>query len=151
MSAQANITIFDGASTHVSHTLVGIGTKSDNVLGDQAYWREDLPTVPQMAQVRMATYRRVLKSGVERVELRFETPVMEAINAQNAFGYTAAPKVAHVPMGAAVFYFSPRATSNERKLVKQFVANALNNISTTVASATSGVAAELIHSSITAS
>lgn len=148
MSAQANIVVFDGASTPVSHTLVGLGTKYDPLLGDIATWREDLASLPQMAQVKVTAFRKVLKTGVERLEIRVEVPVMEAVGAQNAFGYTAAPKVAHVVSAASVFYFHPRATLNDRKLAKQIQANLLNNISTSVATATAGPAAELIHSSI---
>jgi len=151
MSAQANIVIFDGAATPVSHTFVPLGSSVDPILGRVAAWREILASVPLYANATAQTTVKKLKSGAQRLEIRFQVPVMESVSGQNAAGYTAAPKVAYVNVGSAVFYFNERATPAERRLVKQLVANSLNNVSTSVAAATTGVAAELIDSGITAS
>jgi len=151
MSAQANITVFDGAATPVSHTLNPIGTKADPALGDMAMWRESLASVPLGANARLTTFVKKLKSGVSRIEIRVEVPVMESVSGQNAAGYTAAPKVAYTNQASAVFYFSDRATITDRRLVKQMLTNVLNNVSTSVAAPTTGPAAELVDLSITAS
>lgn len=148
MSAQANITVFDGAATPVSHLLVGLGTKTDALLGDQAYWRENIGSLPEMAQVRVTLLKKTLKSGWTRIELRFETPVMESVSGVNAFGYTASPKVAHVPQVSVVAYWSPRSTFNEKQLILQMVRNYMNNVATTVPAVAAGAAYEAFASGI---
>lgn len=150
MSAQANIVAYDGAGTPVSHTFGPLGTKTDAQFGDQAFWREALTTVPIGANAKVSTSVKKLKSGIQRVELRVEVPVMESISGQNSAGYTAAPKVAYTNQIAAVCYFSDRATIAERRLAKQLLTNILNNVSTSVAAPTTGPAAELIDQGITA-
>jgi len=151
MSAQANIAIYDGAATPTLHTFVPLGSSNDPMLGNVARWREILASVPLYANASVQTTCKKLKSGVWRLEARFQVPVMESISGQNAAGYTAAPKVAYVNVGSCVFYFNERATPVERRLVKQLVANFINNIGTSVASATTGPCAELVDSGITAS
>jgi hypothetical protein len=94
---------------------------------------------------------KVLKSGTIREELRVEVPVMESVSGQNAAGYTASPKVAYVNSIAMVGYFDPRATPAERRLIRQMLVNIGNNITTSVAAATAGIASELIDTGITAS
>jgi len=151
MSSQANITVYDGAATPVSHVLVPIGVGVDANLGNVAKWRENLATVPLYANVRVTTMQKTLKSGIERVEIRVEVPVMEAISGQNAFGYTAAPKVAFTDSVSFVGYFSERSAQSNRRLAKQILTNLLGNVATSVAAPTTGMASELIDSGITAS
>lgn len=151
MSVSANIVIFDGASTPVSHTLVPVGQEKTPENGMTAKWREMLPSIPQYANVRLTTYAKVLKSGIERLETRIEVPVMESVSGVNSAGYTAAPKVAHTLQGSLVFYFSERASEADRRLIRQMTVNFGNNVSTSVAAATTGPASELIDKSITAS
>ncbi len=151
MSAQANIVAFDGASTPVSHTLIPVGTSRDKVDGSLAEWRENLLTLPKEAQVSARTQLQNLRSGVERVALTVKVPVMESISGQNSAGYTAAPKVAFEDTIVIVGYFSPRSAAANRRLVRQLAANIFNGISTSVTPVTSGPAAEIFDSSISAS
>lgn len=151
MSSQANITVFDGAATPVSHTFVPTGVAADPKLGLVASWRELLTTVPIMANCRVTTFAKKLRNGINRVELRVEVPVMETISAQNAAGYTAAPKVAFTDSISCVGYFSERSTITSRRLCKQMLTNILNNLATTTPGVSAGPAAELIDSGITAS
>lgn len=151
MSSQANITVFDGAATPVSHTFIPLGTGVDEKLGTLAKWRESLASVPLAANARITTIDKALKNGITRYEIRVEVPVMESVSGQNAAGYTAAPKVAYTDTISAVCYFSDRSTIAGRRLVKQILANLLNNVSTSVAAASAGPAAELIDQGITAS
>lgn len=148
MAQQANITVFDGATTPVSHTLVGLGVKSDDVLGDQAYWRENLGSLPEIAQVQVSAYRKKLKSGFTRSEMRVVVPVMESVSGVNAFGYTAAPKLAHALQASATLFASPRATYNEKVLLMQILRNLMNNVSVTTPAVTTGPFSELFHSNI---
>lgn len=95
MSAQANIVAFDGAATPISHTFMPIGVVTDSKIGTIASWREALTSVPLYANASCKTFWKDLKNGKSRVEYRVEVPVMESVSGANAFGYTAAPRVAY--------------------------------------------------------
>lgn len=151
MAAQAAITVFDGAATPVTHTFKEAGSFLDPKDGNVAEWREILASVPTYAQLKLRTSQRLLKNGMWRVVLSVQVPVMESISGQNAAGYTAAPKVAYVNGGSYVGYYHERATTAERRLVKQIIANLLNNLGTTVTAAVTGMASDLIDSNVTAS
>lgn len=143
MAQQANITVFDGASTPVSHTLIGEGVEklADGSL--VARWKESLIGVPDYAQMRITATKKKLPSGVFRVAFRAEVPVMESISGQNAAGYTAAPKVAYTDTAEQVGYYHERSTIAGRRLVRQIVTNLSNNVSTTVTPATAGFLPDL--------
>lgn len=145
MSAIANITVFDGATTPVSHTLTAISvTRKDNkVVAD---WREMSASVPAYAQVRAQETLELLKSGVYKAELKVVVPVMEAVTNQNAAGYTAAPKVAYENTFGTYAFLHQRSTVTDRRLARQILVNILGNVTTTVAAATSGPASELFDS-----
>lgn len=143
MSAIANIVAYDGASTPVAHTLVPISVTRD---GDTVVseWREQLPSLPVEAQVRCTATKTKLKNGIVRTHSRIEVPVMEAIGAQNAAGYTAAPKVAYIDTVDIVSYAHPRSTNLGRRLVRQLAVNIANGISTSVTPVVTGPVPELV-------
>lgn len=143
MSQLANITVFDGAGTPVSHTLVGesVERKNDGTL--VAKWKESLTGVPDSAQVRCIMTKRKLPSGIFRLTVRTEVPVMESVTNQNSSGYTAPPKVAYVDTVETVGYFHERGTVTGRRLARQVSVNVMGNVSTSVAAATTGPASEL--------
>lgn len=143
MGQQANITVFDGASTPVSHTLVGDGVYRDKDGTIRATWKESLSTVPDAAQVRVTMTKRKLPSGVWRVSQRTEVPVMESVSGQNSSGYTAPPKVAYVDTVEVVGFFHERSTQASRRLCRQLSINVGNNVSTSVAPVTTGPSPEL--------
>lgn len=138
MSNIANITVFDGAVTPVSHTLVPVfqGKDADGVVN--ALWREQLASLPTEAQVRIEMKQRKLKSGVIETRTRVVVPVMESVSGQNSMGYTAAPRVAYEDAAESVSYAHPRSTIAGRRLAKQILTNLTNNVSTTVAAAVAG-------------
>lgn len=144
MGQQANITVYDGAATPVSHTLVGEGIErmADGSL--VARWKESLAAVPDYAQIRITMTKRKLKSGVYRLSVRGEVPVMEAVGSQNSAGYTSPPKVAYVDTVDVTCFFHERSVVAGRRLVRQLVSNVLGNISTSVTPVTTGPAPELI-------
>lgn len=143
MSNIANITVFDGAATPVSHTFVPVSvTRAAGRI--VAEWRENLASVPTYACPRITMILETLKSGVVRSECTVEVPVMEAVNGQNAAGYTAAPKVAYVNKQSWIGYSHPRADLTGRRLAKQILTNLSNNVSTSVAAASSGFLPELV-------
>lgn len=143
MGQQATITVFDGASTPVSHTLIGDGVTRDKDGTIRAVWKESLASVPDYAQVRLTMTKKRLPSGVWRVSQRAEVPVMESISGQNSSGYTAAPKVAYVDTHEQTGYFHERSTQAGRRLVRQMSINVANNVATSVAPATTGPSPEL--------
>jgi len=143
VSQQANITVFDGASTPVTHTLVG---ESVEKLADGtivAKWKESLSAIPDYAQIRLTMTKRKLPTGVFRVTSRAEVPVMESIGTTNSSGYTAAPKVAYVDTTEMVGYYHERSTLTGRRLSRQLAINAAGSVSTSVAPVTTGPAPEL--------
>lgn len=137
MSAISDITVYDGADTPVAHVLKAISVTRDK--GKiTALWRENLPSVPVYAQVRLTLTIEELKSGVTRAEARLEVPVMESIAGNNAAGYTAAPKVAFVDTHSAVSYNHPRSTTASRRLSRWALLNVLGDVSTSVTPVTTG-------------
>lgn len=151
MSAQASIIAFDGAATPVTHTFTAAGVSTNLVDGIVAEWREILASVPTYAQAKIRTTQKQLKSGIWRLVLSVMVPVMESVSGQNAAGYTAAPKVAYTNTCSLVCFFHERATTAERRLARQLLVNISNNISTSVAAATTGPASELVDSNISVS
>lgn len=143
MGQQANITVFDGAATPVTHTLVGEGIERLPDGSLKAAWKESLTGVPDYAQIRYTQTKRKLKSGLWFVAARAEVPVMEAVAGQNTSGYTAPPKVAYTDTVEVRGFFHERSTATGRRLVRQLALNAAGSVSTSVAAATSGPAPEL--------
>lgn len=143
MSAQANITVFDGAATPVSHTLVGEGIERLPDGSLIARWKESLAGVPDYAQIRATMVKRKLPSGVFRVACRVEVPVMESVSGQNSAGYTAPPKVAYVDTTESVGFYHERSVVTGRRLSRQILVNLMGNIATSVVPATAGPACEL--------
>lgn len=150
MSQIANITVFDGASTPVSHTLTAISVTRDKgkVIAE---WRENLVSVPVYAQVRCMMSIEKLKTGVFKVDTRVVVPVMETVGSQNAAGYTAAPKVAYDNTVLITGFFHERSDATGRRLVRQMAVNIAGNISTSVAPITTGPLPELFDLLVAAS
>jgi hypothetical protein len=143
MASIAAITVFDGASTPVSHTLqpVSVTREGDTVT---AYWREALASVPTEAQVWATAKLTTLNNGVTKEEFTVGVPVMETVTNQNAAGYTAAPKVAYTDKMVFTAFSSKRSTVASRRLARQILVNIANNVSTSVAAATSGPLPDLV-------
>jgi hypothetical protein len=149
MSQIADITVFDGAATPVSHVLKAISvTKQGNKI--ESYWREANAALPIYAQIQLWQSIETLKSGVYKTVTRVEVPTMESVSGQNTAGYTAAPKVAFVDRHENISYAHPRSTITGRRLARQLLVNVLGNISTSVAPATAGFAPEAIDQLISA-
>lgn len=142
MGQMANIVAYDGAATPVLHTFYPIGVEKtkDEVV---ATWREELPNVPMYAQGKVTMKLKRLSTGVYRVAQRVEIHVMESVGAQNASGYTAPPKVAHVTSVETVGYYHERATIEQRRLVRQLAINIDGSVTTSVAPVTTGPVPEL--------
>lgn len=143
MASIANIAVFDGAATPVSHTFVPVSVSREGVGKVKAEWRETGLAVPTIAQPRLTVTLERLKSGVYRVTRLLEVPVMESVAGQNAAGYTAAPKVAHVLTDQNIGLFHERSDAAGRRLVRQMGVNLDGNVATSVAASTTGFIPEL--------
>lgn len=143
MAQIANITVYDGAATPVSHTLNAVSVTRDKGRVE-ALWREAIAGVPVYGQPYVRASIERLKSGVWKTETRVVVPVMESVGSQNAAGYTAAPKVAYENTVVMTGFFHERSDVAGRRLVKQIACNLLNNVSTSVAAATSGPIPDLM-------
>lgn len=138
MANQANITVFDGAATPVSHLLVALDNKTLPDGTRVALYAERLLSLPSEAQVRAEIRQRTLASGVVETRTDVYVPVMESVSGQNASGYTAAPKVAFVDKHSEVSYAHPRSTASTRNLATQILRNLMNNVSTSVTPVVAG-------------
>jgi len=151
MAIIADVVVFDGATTPISHTLKAISVERNKTSGKiEALWREQLATLPTYAQTELRmSLVRTARSGVWHVTWGFRVPVMESVSGQNSAGYTAAPKVAYVNEYGSYGHFHERSTIAERRLVKQMVNNLGGNVSTSVTAATTGLIDELVSQLIT--
>lgn len=139
MAQQAAITVFDGAATPVSHVLSPIDNK---VLKDgtrYCLWREFSATLPVEACITLEEWQRTLPSGAVETRTRVSTPVMEAVGAQNAQGYTAAPKIAYVETDEHKKISARRSTGAIKNQNLQMLRNLLNNVSVTAPAVAAGV------------
>jgi len=142
MSGIANIVVFDGAATPVSHTLVPVSVSKDKNKVT-AIWREAATGVPVYAQVRCTMTLEQLKSGTYRLESRLEVPVQEVVTGSNSAGYSAAPKVAYVNTVVTTGLFSERSDVAGRRLARQMAVNIDGSITTSVTPVTTGPLPEL--------
>lgn len=131
MSAIANLSFFDGASTPVTHFLSPLGVRPEKDV-PTARWREVVANVPFDSQINALMALQRLKSGIFRSEFRVVVPVMEAISGQNLSGYTAAPKTAYEDMFMLVGFHSPRSTVASRRLARQSIINMAGGITSSV-------------------
>lgn len=138
MSQIANITVFDGAGTPVSHTLTAMEIARAPDGSVTAKWQEITAGVPAYASISMMIKKTILKSGVTKTERTVIVPVMESVSGQNSQGYTAAPKVAYEDKYVHIAYAHPRSTQTSRRLSRQIGINLDGNVSTSVAAATTG-------------
>jgi len=147
MATMNSISVYDGASTPVLHTLsaISVTREGQKVTAD---WREQSLTIPAYAQVNAAITTQKLPSGVFKVDVKVNVPVMESVSGQNSAGYTAAPKVAYTNTLVLAGYFHERSTITDRRLARMILTNILNNVSTSVAAATSGFGPDAIDSLI---
>jgi hypothetical protein len=142
MSAIANITVYDGASTPVVHVLIPVSVTrvKEKVT---AFWREGASGVPVYAQVRCTMTLERLQSGVYKCVTRVEVPIQEVVTGSNSSGYSAAPKVAYVNTVETTGLFHERSDATGRRLVRQMAVNIDNGVSTSVTPNTSGPLPEL--------
>lgn len=118
MSAQTSLVLADGQSTPVNRTFSARG--ADMAL---AMWRDVSGGIAiGTPTVTLSNKGMDDPSGSYRVEARITIPVLETISG-DAGGYTPSPKVAYKMFGKVELIAPNRATIQNRKDLKAFVAN----------------------------
>lgn len=120
MANIANIVIADGAATPVNHTFHPIQASPD------ALFREGISSLAMVGQGRIGL-RSVspASASLQRVSMTLELPALETVTAQNADGYTAAPKVAYTNTVKVEFLLPARGTTQQRKDLRVMLRNLL--------------------------
>jgi len=139
MAAIADIIAYDGESTPVAHTFVAdhVEYTGNDLL---ALWSEKTVGVPESAQGTMQLSKKKVASGMIRVGLRVNLPVMESVSGQNLSGYTAAPKVAYVDSSEQVQWVHTRSLAQGRQNSRQVLRNVTGNNSSTATPVSTGMA-----------
>lgn len=139
MAAIADITAYDGESTPVAHVFYADHVEYDgNNL--QALWGEKVAGVPEYAQGTMTLSKKKVASGMTRVGLRVNLPVLESVSGANLSGYTAAPKVAYVDSSEQVQWVHSRSLAQGRQNSRQLLRNVAGNNSSTATPVSTGMA-----------
>lgn len=138
MGQLADIIAFDGESTPVQHTFIAdhVEYTGNDLI---ASWQEKVVGVPEYAQGSIILSRRKANSGMVRIGMKVNLPVMESVSGQNLSGYTAAPKVAYVDSYEGVQWVHSRSLAQGRNNVKSIMRNILTNTSVTGPAIASGV------------
>lgn len=139
MSQQANITVFDGAATPVSHTFSGVDVLREDAKNSVATYRELNAAKAIQLQARCIIRKKLLPSGVTRVSVRIEVPVEETIASFGGqAGYVMPPAMAYYDATEVVTYVHPRSTEAGVRTTRMMALNIANNVTTSVAAATTG-------------
>lgn len=142
MSQIATIVAYDGQATPISHSFLAETIARDGATVTASY-KEAATGVPDYAQGRITTKKTKLGSGVNRVSVRVEIPVMESVSGANTAGYTAAPKVAYVDTVEVIGYYHERSQIAGRRSARQLALNISGSVVTSVTPVTSGPVPEL--------
>jgi len=120
MSTIANVVINDMEATPIAHTFLPVQQSP------VAKYRENVVDIPVAGQGTI-TVALTNKSSLYKVRVQLEMPVMEEATAQNAAGYTAAPKTAHTLRADVTFFAHSRTTEQQRKNLIELFSNAMDN------------------------
>lgn len=122
MSAQTNLVLNDGQAIPVAKTFSARG--ADMQL---AVWKDISSGISiGFPSVTVSNKERVGSNGAYRVEARVSIPVLETISG-DAGGYTPSPKVAYTMFGKVEFVSPNRATVQNRKDLRAFIANLMGH------------------------
>lgn len=123
MAAFANITINDGATTPVAHTfgpntLVGLKADYADRSGGISV---GYPTISILSSVPSKTSR------LYKTRVKIVLPVLEVVNASTWSGITPAPTKAYDMVGIIEFFCPERSTLQNRKDIRAFIKNLMND------------------------
>lgn len=122
MGAQTNLQLYDGQATPVLKTFTARGAD----MGLARYLDISSGIGIGLPSVTLGNKMGSGPSGVFRVEGRITIPVLEVISG-DAGGYTAVPKVAFNMFGKVELIAPNRASAQNRKDLRAFMANFLDH------------------------
>lgn len=122
MSAIAPITINDGAATPLAHTYNPVSS------APIALFRDTVASLPLVGQCTIAVSEKLDSgSGLNKVRVVLNVPVVETIGTVGANGYVAGPKVAFSVKANVDFILPSRSTMQNRKDLRVMLTNLLAN------------------------
>jgi hypothetical protein len=121
MAAIANMTINDGATVPVAHTLTPITS------GINTSWRDTVATLPVNGQVALRLNMKADSgSGLNKVKIVLDVPSLEVITGSSTqSGYQAPPRVAYSNRINIDFILPSRGTLQNRKDLLALIKSAL--------------------------
>lgn len=120
MASFADIVLNDGQGTPAPHTF-----KVKKTVDTLSSW-EDRAGGIAIGYSKLTTQTKD-NADVRRVSIKIVVPTLEAVSGANPSGFTPAPKVAYTCQGTTEFVLSQRASAQEKKNIKAYMANALAN------------------------
>lgn len=139
MGQQANIAVYDGQTTPALHTFTPVGVLRDSKDSITAEWVERDSSIPAVLQNRITAKTKVMGSGMTRSVLRVEMPVMDVLDQTKVDFF--------VPV-EVISLRHPKATEAQVRKARMIALNASNNVTTSVAAATTGLAPDLLDAQI---
>lgn len=121
MSAQANITINDGATTPVAHVFSPKGAKSVAVGKDVAIWRDQSPTQAVGYLSITEQHSAANANGVEKFRYVIDVPVLETPGSGGAF--VPPPTKAFSAVAVVEVWTNVRASDQDLKNIVAYVKN----------------------------
>lgn len=123
MPAFSSITINDGATTPVAHVFAPL-----TLIGNEAkYTDRSTGITVAYPTVTLVTTQPSKNSRLSKVRARIVVPVMEVVNASTYNGITPAPTKAYEMTCDMTFFLPERCTLQQRKDIKAYAVNFLNN------------------------
>lgn len=123
MPAFAPIVINDGQAVPVAHTFA-----ARRLVDGIAKWQDVSSGIALGFPTITASVREPVKGSkipTYRVEIDFWNPKMETVNASTYNGITPAPTKAYDCIGKLTLLLPERSTTNDRKDLRAYIANAL--------------------------
>lgn len=122
MPAIANIVINDGATVPVAHTFTPVQS------GQNSIYRDTIAGLPVFGQASIRLLTKLDSgTGLNKVKMVLDVPVMESVVGANGAGYTAAPRVAFSAKVNLDFILPSRSSVQNRKDLRSLLINALSN------------------------
>lgn len=103
--------------------------------GSETIWRQS-GTGSLLSLAKLSTGVRRSKTGITTATVQIEIPVMETATAQNAEGYTAAPRIAYTVTAKIQLHSHDRATAAQRADALKLLLGACSGSSATTATGT---------------
>lgn len=123
MAALTTIVLYDALATPVAHNFVPISHSQKDFV-----WREKLDGLSVLSSPTVSLHVLPSKDkSLERYRVKCFLPVVETVTGANAYGYTAAPKLAYSLMASSDYIMPQRSTVQQRLDLLKYTKNVLDN------------------------